>query len=121
MEEKHSSKGASKYKISTFMGGGNGLTSAKYLLIIFKKIRTSTLLFKFISAFSERVEAKLCEKRIGQMSEKPCGYRHLTDKRLENEKFKVSVKCLFYLIGIGHLTYRSDVYRSDGVTPLWLL
>ena len=46
------------------------------------------------------------------MSEKPCGYRHLTDKRLENEKFEVSVKCLFYLIGIRHLTY-----RSDGVTP----
>ena len=51
------------------------------------------------------------------MSEKLCGYRHLTDKRLENEKFKVSVKCLFYLLWIGHLTYRSDVYRSDGVTP----
>ena len=37
--------------------------------------------------------------------------------RLENEKFKVSVECLFYLIVIRHLTYRSDVYRSDGVTP----
>ena len=53
------------------------------------------------------------------MSEKLCGYRHLTDKRLENEKFKVSVKCLFYLLWIGHLTYRSDVYRSDGVTPFF--
>ena len=52
---------------------------------------------------------------IGQMSEKTCVFRHLTDKRLENEKFKVSVKCLFYLLWIGHLTYRSDVYRSDGV------
>ena len=52
---------------------------------------------------------------IGQMSEKTWVFRHLTDKRLENEKFKVSVKCLFYLLWIGHLTYRSDVYRSDGV------
>ena len=52
------------------------------------------------------------------MSEKLCGYRHLTDKRLENEKFKVSVKCLFYLLWIGHLTYRSYVYRPDGVTPV---
>ena len=51
------------------------------------------------------------------MSEKLCGYRHLTDKQLENEKFNVSVKCLFYLIWIGHLTYRSNVYRSDGMTP----
>ena len=63
-----------------------------------------------------RLKAKV-KKSIGQMSEKLCGYRHLTDKRLENEKFKVSVKCLFYLLWIGHLTYRSDVYRSDGVTP----
>ena len=52
---------------------------------------------------------------IGQMSEKTRVLRHLTDKRVENEKFKVSVKCLVYLTWIGHLTYRLDVYRSDGV------
>ena len=57
------------------------------------------------------------KKWTSQMSEKLCGYRNLTDKRLENEKFKVSVKCLFYLIWIRHLTYRSDVYWSDEVTP----
>ena len=52
---------------------------------------------------------------IGQMSEETCVFRHLTDKRLENKKFKVSVKCLFFLLWIGHLTYRSYVYWSDGV------
>ena len=51
------------------------------------------------------------------MSEKLYGHRLLTDKRMENEKFKVSVKCLFLLMWIGHLTYRLDVYWSDGVTP----
>ena len=38
----------------------------------------------------------------------------------ENEKSKASVKCLFYLIWTGHLTYRSNVYRSEEVTPLLL-
>ena len=52
------------------------------------------------------------------MSEKPCGYRHLTDKQLEYQISKVSVKCLLHLIWNGHLTYRSDVYRSDGETPI---
>ena len=27
------------------------------------------------------------------MSEQPCVYRHLTDKWMENQAFKVSVKC----------------------------
>ena len=62
----------------------------------------------FISQMSEKTF-------IGQMSKKTCVLRHLTDKPLENEKFKVSVKCLFCLLWIRHLTYRSDVYRSDGV------
>ena len=58
-EENHSSKGAFKYYISTFMGGGHGLTSAKNLLIILKKIRTFTLVCKFIPVLSGRVEANL--------------------------------------------------------------
>ena len=51
------------------------------------------------------------------MSAELYGHRHLSDKRMEYEKFEVSVKCLFLLVWIGHLTYRLDVYRSDGVTP----
>ena len=65
---------------------------------------------------SERVTCPIVEmhthlKSVSQISEKLCCFRHLTDKLLKNEKFEVSVKCLFYLI------YRSDIYRSDGVTP----
>ena len=47
---------------------------------------------------------------VGQI----CVFGHLTDKRLENEKFKVSVKCLFYQLWIGHLTYRSDSLPPHG-------
>ena len=43
-------------------------------------------------------------------------------KAAKKWKFKVSVKCPCLLICIRHLTYRSDVYRSDGVTPFnWSL
>ena len=91
------------------MGGGHGLTSAKILLNILKKIKTFTLVYVWKGGSKSPLENS-GEKRIGQMSEKPCGSRNLTDKRLKNEKFEVSVKFLFYLIGIGHLTYRSDVY-----------
>ena len=58
-EENHLSKGAFKYYISTFMGGGHGLTSAKNLLLIFKKMRTFTQMCNLISVLSGRLEANL--------------------------------------------------------------
>ena len=54
------------------------------------------------------------------MSEKPCGYRHLTDKQLEYQISKVSVKCLLHLIWNGHLTYRSDGVHFL-LEPIYLL
>ena len=71
--------------------------------------------------------AIICRKyphpqRIGQMSGKIHVFRHLTDKRLENEKFKVSVKCLFLLIWIGHLTSIKKVGRYLAeITISWSL
>ena len=64
-------------------------------------------IFLFIQNYSQqkkRVSVKCLKNYVGT---------YLTDKRLENERFKVSVKCLFYLSWIEYLTY-----RSDGVTPL---
>ena len=45
-----------QYYIIIFVGG-HGLTSAKCLLIVLKKMKSSTLLCEFISVLSGRVEA----------------------------------------------------------------